>query len=188
MNQPAQSILQEEPARFSIAEFAAIADAAAALDMADRLELIEGVIARVPPALLPHMKIVNDIGFILRSLCERTGSRFTVFCETGLQLSDTTLRQPDILMFELKPDRRYVEPADVQLAIEVSDTTLALDMGPRRLRFALAGVPHYWVFDMEAERIHLFSAPVAGDYMEHAEEAFGSVVAVPGLTEQVRLP
>lgn len=187
MNQPAQNVVREEPARFTIEEFATLADAAAAADIVDRLELIEGVIARVPPALLPHMKIVNDLGFALRRLLEESGSDLTAYCETGLQFGADTLRQPDIMVFKLREGRRYVEPSEVLVAIEVADTTLRRDLGPRKLRFAEAGVPHYWVVDIEGERVHRFAVPKDGDYAEHVEQGFDAPLPVPGSDATVTL-
>ena len=48
---------------------------------------------------------------------------------------------------------RVPEPSDVLLAIEVAVSTLATDTETKRLEYARAGVPHYWVVDPTARTL-----------------------------------
>jgi Uma2 family endonuclease len=45
------------------------------------------------------------------------------------------------------------------LAIEISDTTLRLDLGAKATCYARARVPEYWVLDLTARRLHRHVGP-----------------------------
>lgn len=82
---------------------------------------------------------------------------------------------PDLLLTETRPiGRAKVDPLPV-LVIEVSDTTLATDVGEKRLRYAREGVPEYWVADLNRRRFRVFREPnpSAGDpESAYAEDFF----------------
>ena len=66
---------------------------------------------------------------------------------------------PDLLLTETRPvGGAKVDPPPV-LVIEVSDTTLAHDVGDKRLRYAREGVPEYWVADLNRRRFRVFRDP-----------------------------
>jgi Uma2 family endonuclease len=73
------------------------------------------------------------------------------------------------------------------LAIEVSDSSLRDDLGAKRLSYAKAGVPHYWVVDINAAQTHVFGEPLKGDYGSHDIVPFGKLIAVPGGNRKVRI-
>jgi hypothetical protein len=56
---------------------------------------------------------------------------------------------------------------DLLLAVEVSDTTLGHDLEEKRLRYAAAGIPAYWVADIVGQTLHVFADPRDGDYLRH---------------------
>jgi Uma2 family endonuclease len=186
MNQPAQTIVREEPARFTVSEFDSMAAGLVALDLADRIELVDGVITRMPPPLRPHAYWTARVSFLLQTAL--LNSQLQVLADVGLELDRDTLRQPDILVLNTQDlSRSYVAPGDVLLAVEVADSTLPLDMGPRKLRFARAGVPHYWVVDVEGGRVHLFAEPRDGDYARHDEQPLEAELPVPGTDHRISL-
>jgi Uma2 family endonuclease len=75
---------------------------------------------------------------------------------------------------------RILQPAEVELAVEVAETTLSRDMGMKRMKYAAAGIAHYWVIDGERSRVHVWGEPVNGDYAQIATVRFGEPLAVPG--------
>jgi Uma2 family endonuclease len=50
-------------------------------------------------------------------------------------------------------------PADAVLVIEVADTSYALDRGPKWAIDAAAGVPVYWIVDLNRNRVEVHSEP-----------------------------
>ena len=101
---------------------------------------------------------------------------------------------PDLLLTETRPvGRAKVDPPPV-LVIEVSDTTLAHDLGEKRLRYAREGVPEYWVADLNRRRFRVFRDPDPSaadaesayrvDFFAEAD-ATVSPLAVPALSIRV---
>ena len=64
----------------------------------------------------------------------------------------------------------------VTLVIEVSDTTLEIDLGRKLELYAKAGVPEYWVVDVNANRVLMYMTPTDGDYPGQREAPFGEML------------
>lgn len=93
--------------------------------------------------------------------------------------------------------RRRLDPGDrgrypaappaeqVPLVVEVSDTTLAEDLGRKRTLYASGGIPEYWVADLSARVILKHWAAAGNAYTKSAVVPFGNDLAsatLPGLT------
>ncbi|MFJ6833059.1 Uma2 family endonuclease [Streptomyces sp. NPDC091209] len=66
---------------------------------------------------------------------------------------------------------------DVEFVAEViSKKTADNDYGPKRLTYALAGIPVYLIIDPYQGRCHLFTQPKDGDYTTETKIAFGDAV------------
>ncbi len=52
-------------------------------------------------------------------------------------------------------------PPDLDLIVEVSDSTLDHDLSPKAQLYARAGIPEYWVIDINSRRIHQHREPTA---------------------------
>jgi Uma2 family endonuclease len=63
-----------------------------------------------------------------------------------------------------------------RLLVEVSDTTLADDLGHKRALYAAAEVPEYWVVDVFGRALHQYWAPADGVYARSAVVPFGGTV------------
>jgi len=59
-------------------------------------------------------------------------------------------------------------PAEVRLAVEVSDSTLSWDLTTKRGQYGSAGIPEYWVVDIPNRLLHVFRSPVADGYASEA--------------------
>ena len=62
--------------------------------------------------------------------------------------------------------RRHPLPGDILLLIEVADTTLPLDLGEKATLYAEAGIPEYWVVDIEGRRLLAHRQPAGGGYSD----------------------
>ncbi len=88
--------------------------------------------------------------------------------------------EPDIaVLAKTAPEYPRANPpaSDVRLVIEVSDSTLAFDLGPKARRYARAGIPEYWVFDIAGRRLIVHRSPQAGGYSVITAYAEGERVA-----------
>ncbi len=55
-------------------------------------------------------------------------------------------------------------PEDLELVVEVSDTSLAFDLTTKAVLYARAGIQEYWVLDIQGCRVMVHREPVAGRY------------------------
>jgi Uma2 family endonuclease len=55
-------------------------------------------------------------------------------------------------------------PERALLVIEVADSSIALDLGIKARIYADAGVPRYWVIDLQEHLVHEHTDPEPGGY------------------------
>ncbi len=55
-------------------------------------------------------------------------------------------------------------PAEVRLAVEVSDCMLLWDMSTKKEQYGGADIPEYWAVDIPNRLLHVFREPVADGY------------------------
>ena len=72
-------------------------------------------------------------------------------------------------------------PEEVRLAVEVSDRTLRQDLNAKKLQYGRAGIPEYWVVDINARTLHVFQQPTENGYAAEIvlapDETFSSLAA-----------
>jgi Uma2 family endonuclease len=74
--------------------------------------------------------------------------------------------EPDIVVLR-RPYRTFglrPGPADVLLLVEVAGSSLGQDLSTKAKLYARAGIPEYWVLDVENRRMHVHRDPAAGSY------------------------
>jgi Uma2 family endonuclease len=70
--------------------------------------------------------------------------------------------EPDAVIFRGKPEdysQRHPGADEVLLVVEVADTTLARDRGIKLRSYARAKLPVYWIVDLIAETIEVYTHP-----------------------------
>jgi len=88
--------------------------------------------------------------------------------------SPTSEPEPDLIVLT-KPAPEFdrnPKPADIRLLVEISDSTLGFDLTAKAELYARAGIPEYWVFDVQACRLIVHRDPANGLY--HSVAAYGS--------------
>ena len=68
-------------------------------------------------------------------------------------------------------------PEDLCLVVEVADSSLGLDLGPKAGLFARAGIPEYWVLDAPKQRLIVHRSPDGDRYRTVVAYAPGESVA-----------
>ena len=71
--------------------------------------------------------------------------------------------------------------SDALWVIEVSVSSRAIDLGPKKAAYAAAGIPDYWVFDAVKRGVWTFSDPVDGEYRRGIFVPVGEGVVMPVL-------
>jgi Uma2 family endonuclease len=159
-------------------------------DWCGKIELVEGVIVRMSPAGYPHFGFQRDIFRKLDRIFGDGLDGWIVGQELTINMikPKPSVREPDACIFRDPGKIKGLVTSDaLLLAIEVSDSSLREDLGPKRLSYAKAGVPHYWVVDINAEQTHVFGEPAKGDYGSHDIVPFGKLIAVPVGNRKVRI-
>jgi Uma2 family endonuclease len=87
-----------------------------------------------------------------------------VSIQNPVRVDEHDLPQPDAAL--LRPRRDFygqakARPEDVLLLVEVSDSTLRIDLGRKTRIYADAGVGGYWVVDLKNQVVYLHPHPVA---------------------------
>lgn len=73
---------------------------------------------------------------------------------------------------------RVPEPADVALLVEVSDSSLSQDRGPKLSAYAAGGIPVYWIVSLVDRQIELYTGPSQTGYRSRVNFKPGQHVPV----------
>jgi Uma2 family endonuclease len=148
-----------------------------------RLELIEGEIVEMAPIGSRHAGTVN---ILIRLLGGLAGDLAIVSAQNPLVVGDRSVPQPDLALLKPRADTytgAHPRAADVLLVIEVSDATLAFDLGTRVPLYARSGIPETWVVDLQERAVRVFRDPGASGYRTSftvSGEESVSALALPG--------
>ncbi len=142
-------------------------------------ELFDGEVYYMSPKHRPHARAIGDLYFAIRNALEASGSKLTAVVDVSVRLSDHDCPEPDIVLTS-EPDGEGILPVEsAKLVIEVSDSTLAFDLGLKAALYARAGVPEYWVVDVSGKRVHQMWEPHNGTYAQRRETSLsGSIEAM----------
>jgi Uma2 family endonuclease len=155
-----------------------------------RVELIGGQILTIPPMGDEHGDSIGDLN---TWLSDRLGQDYVTRCQVTFRLAEGFTPDPDFVLLRYKEAgyRGENRPtvADVLLVIEVTDSSLARDLGLKCLAYARAGVPELWVVDIPHRQVHRLTRPSPEGYQERTtagEEDIISPALVPSLQMPVR--
>ena len=158
-------------AKLTVKDFVLLAGSGAFEHYA-RTELIEGEIWVVNAVHRRHARVhavlTAEIGAALKAM----SSPLEFYTAPSIELSGDSMPEPDIAIAEPSEDRT-LSGRFVRLAIEISDSTLKMDLGRKARLYARYAVPEYWVVDVDSGVIHQLWAPEGEAYAERRVAAFG---------------
>jgi Uma2 family endonuclease len=144
-----------------------------------RLELIEGELIDKMGKKRPH---VNSVALVAEWLAGVFGVRM-MNQEAPIDVApeDNPTNEPEPDLIVLKRDRSHFKwanprPEDLQLVVEVADSTLSFDRTTKAALYARAGIVEYWVLDVAGRRMIVHRDPQAGRYLSVV--AYGSEESV----------
>ena len=92
--------------------------------------------------------------------------------------------QPDLVILResvLQFRSANPKPQDIAMVIEVSDSTLSFDLGTKAALYARAGIPDYWVLDVNKRRLFVHRKPIGSSYSSvvvyHGNECIAPLAA-----------
>jgi Uma2 family endonuclease len=140
---------------FTVAEVCAM-ERAGILDDEVGYELWEGEIVPMRPKKNRHEIWKRQVD---RWLQRGLPDAFAVAVEPSLYLNDITFLEPDILIHDARLLPEDVRGSDVLLAIEIADTSILRDLGPKARLYGHHGVRVYWVLDADGRRAIVHTEP-----------------------------
>ena len=145
----------------------------------DRVELIRGEVMDMAPIGQGHEGSVNALNQALVKVCD---GKAIVSVQNSLRLDRWSVPQPDFVMFRYRDDfyleGRRPTPADALLLIEVSDSSLRYDREVKLPLYAAAGIPEYWIVNLQERVVEVYSRPENGGYAGKAICRGGDQVAL----------
>jgi Uma2 family endonuclease len=123
------------------------------------VEYSDGVLEFLPAPTIFHQLILQFIYEQLKSFVAANDLGTVVLAGYKVRLRSGKYREPDILFIKAANRARiktqYCERPDLVIEI-VSDKNRAHDIKTKRLEYARAGIPEYWIVDPEEETITVF--------------------------------
>jgi Uma2 family endonuclease len=149
-------------------------------------ELVDGELINKSPKYLRHARGVQRL---FRALVEIFGWDFVLTgpsVDVAAEDHRTSEPEPDVVVLNRSASEipgNEPEPPDIALVVEVSDTTLHHDLTTKAALYARAGIPDYWVLDLNGRRLVVHREPARGVYkavMAYDEHERVAPLAAPG--------
>ena len=173
------SAIPPEPVRrFSVSQYHEMI-ASGILTPDDPLELLEGWLVpkmvKNPPHSTARQLATNALRQILPA-------GWHVRSQEPITLGDSE-PEPDVAVVRGdlgRYEHSHPGPQDVPLLIEVADVSLHRDRSIKKRVYARAGIPAYWIVNLQDRRIEVYTSPSglveAPDYQQHNDFAAGMEV------------
>lgn len=170
----------------SLAEYDAMVLKGAFEVLNRRVELVRGEVVERNPAGPLHDDCITYLNNWSSDARDKNATQIT--SQTGIDLPDVHSRpEPDVFWVRRARYRdRHPQAVDVQLAIEVADSSQENDLGIKRHLYAEVGIVEYWIVDCQNRCVHVFRDPEGSDYRSH-RIASGSETIAPRIAPDARL-
>ena len=149
--------------RFTVDDYHRMGEAGI-LSPTDRVELIDGEIVTKMAIGPRHGASVDRAN---RALTTTVGSSDIVRVQGSVRLDLFNEAEPDIVLLRPREDfyaSAHPGPADILLIVEVAETSLDYDRDIKTRVYARAGVPEYWLVDLNDDVVHVHAEPLNGVY------------------------
>ncbi|MCX5578115.1 Uma2 family endonuclease [Kaistia terrae] len=127
----------------------------------ERVELIGGELIPMNPKGSRHETLKARL---LRHWYRVAPETIELIPETTFRLALDTYLEPDVVLFERAIGIRRLDGGTALLAVELSDSSLGFDLGPKALIYAHFGIRELWVIDAVANIVHVHREPKDGRY------------------------
>ena len=147
---------------FTAEEYLAMIEASI-LQKEERIELIDGEIIIMSPIGEYHEYGTDHLTMELAPILR---GRAIVRVQGSIRLHDRSRPEPDVAVLHMRPPDEMGPyfPSDVYFLIEVADSSLQRDSGPKLAMYAAAGIPEVWVANLRAREVMVFTNPSASGY------------------------
>ena len=133
-------------------------------DRGPRVELIEGEIVEVDAVGPKHAFALSQLNERLVALNEQV----FVWNQCPLQVPQESTPLPNIVLLQLPKDQykeQLPQPEHALLVIEVADSSLSTDRNDKLPVYAKAGIPEYWIVNLQDNQLEIYRDPKGNDYL-----------------------
>ncbi len=174
MNAPFRALKAAEPRRFTAGEFMKLYETGV-FGAKERLRLIGGEVYSMAPTVPEH---ATGLGRLIGVLARALYPRFEIATKPTLRFSEHDVTEPDALVIPPGPrPRPPINIAEIALIVETAHSSLEDDLTIMAAIYAAAGVPEYWVVDLENQRLVVFREPDASGYGARRTVRVGESIA-----------
>ena len=128
----------------------------------EKIELLEGILVNMSPEGPVHAEVVSRLAelFVMA-----LAGRARVRTANPFAASDESEPEPDIAL--VPPGDYWSDhPMKTFLLVEVAGSSVRKDRGIKRRIYARAGVPEYWVVNLQTRAVEVHSSPAGDDYQK----------------------
>ncbi len=163
ISQPSANVLEIAAVhRFRTADYLDMIEKGV-LGRKDHVELIGGVIVEMSPAGIPRNHFLITLVELFAPLLGK--HKFSI--RGTLTVSEGQVFDPDFMLLRLRSDgykTKLPDALDVQLVIEAADSSMRRDRQIKLPVYAAAGIPEYWIADLENEQLFIYRDPDGANY------------------------
>jgi len=133
------------------------------LDDNDHVELLDGVLVEMSPQGSPHAYAIRELVALASGAVLKAGLRLSV--QSPLDVgSAVSLPEPDVAIVPATaPDRH---PSGALLVAEMGATSISIDLVRKARIYATAGIPDYWVLDVDRRVLVVHRKPIDGCFTD----------------------
>ena len=147
-----------------------------------RVELLNGLVLKMAPGGPEHADLSTDADELFAAQAQ---GRYRVRVAKPITITATGSEpEPDIALVRRQAYRQgHPTPADVFLIIEFAQSSLTKDTEEKRQVYAAAGIPDYWVVNLQDAELLVYRQPEAEDYqsLERLQNGQISPLAFPDI-------
>ena len=172
---------------FTVAEYLAMGEAGI-LHEDEHVELLAGEIIQMA-AIGNRLLFCTDALTML--FAPALSGRAIVRVQGSIRLDEYAMPEPDVVLLRHRPNYydETATPEDVLLLVEVADSSLEYDYGPKSEFYAAAGIPELWIANLRTGEVEAGTDPVGTQYTTVRIIAAGGAItpqAFPDLTLELR--
>lgn len=170
--------------RLTVTDYHAMADAGILTEQ-DRVELIDGELIDMAPIGPQHADLTD---YLLRSFARQLPEDKIVRIQNPLQLNRYDEVYPDAAIVH---NRRYTDrhpyPEDVDLIVEVADTSLSYDRGTKLPLYSAYRIPEVWIINVQEKCVEIYRIPQPETRRYEFVERFVRGICSPTVISELKL-
>ena len=148
-------------------------DSEGAFEEYRKTELIGGKVYYMNAQHRPHARVKSRLYALLANALP---TPLEALVEASINIPPVNVPEPDIVVTTEPEGDGLVPLASVRLIVEVADATLKQDRSTKAAIYAEAGVPEYWIADVNGRTFTQLWSPSGAEYGERADHPFGATL------------